>query len=446
MSAGGGSTEGRPESLAERVRRWWRFLYRSAFGARSPIVEEMGFKIPLFPVQWGLLATGVLLVALSLLLTETTSYDRDNYRYMLSAELQSVAAIFALVITGSALAAQIARVPSSGVVFVVTGGALMTTLLVNVVVMGVDVAALARLPESPSPIGVFSVNLAVVMNGAAVLFTLGYIGTAVLLTQPRIYVAAVLHRMDEADDLARQKAAIAALEELGLHAGERRDVRTCHDVIRGVVTAARVLVEKPGLSVDEALGWPEQPFQLLPQTLGNLGQAWARDALDRPVSAIAAALGSIALGYSQYDDRLVDADFPVAMTDIMRSCIRQSREIALYDFLANKRSALERLKEGSAERAVTFWAASIREEIRLCADARLVDAGGCVVKQLEVLVEAAAAHQLDAAGVRDLLEYAQSSFAATGMLRSVPAFERWTLGDGIQRARLRLKQLEGETH
>jgi hypothetical protein len=270
--------------------------------------------------------------------------------------------------------------------------------------------------------------------------SLGYMGVALLWTQPKIYLAALLNRMDQADDVQGQRDIVVAIGELGLHAGERGHIQTCEEVLHGVATAARILAEKPNLPIDEMLRDREHPLRLLPQTLGNLGQAWARDGLDRPVSTVASALGSIALGYSTHDDRLVDADFPIAMEDVMRSCVRHSREIALYDFLANTRNALIELMQASAQRALEFWVALIRNEIQICADSQLVDAAAVVVSQLDVLLGAAAAQEIDADRVASLVAFAEDRFA--GISNRVPVFEQRTLGEAMQATRDRLDQLK----
>lgn len=395
--------------------------------------------------HWAILATAVLVVALALLLSVTTSYDRENYRYALSAELQSVAAIFALVVTGSLVALQIVVGTTPRILAYVPVREFVIAVVVNVVTMAVDVVALLRLPDLATWIGEFGINFTVVLNGAAVLATLGYVWWAFHCTQSRIYLAALLNRMDRTDDLQSQREIIVAIEELGLHAGERRHVQTCEDATRGVVTAARLLLEDGGVSADEALEDREHPLRLLPRTLENLGDAWAREGVDGPVATIAAALGSMGLGYSKHDQRLVDADFPVAMTGIVRSCVRHDREIALYDFLGNKRTALIRLMEASAERAVRFWAAAIDDEIRLCAESHLGDAARQVVSELDVLVGAVAADQIEAFLVRDLLDSAESWFRSKGILGYIQVFGDETLGQSIQGVRARLDELKDET-
>jgi hypothetical protein len=400
----------------------------------------MGFKIPLLGAQWWFAVTLVLVVVMALSLTITTSYNRDNYRYVLSAELQSVAAVFALVVTGTLVAAQIAVGTTPRIISYLPLRAFMLAVTVNVATMGVDVVALARLPDSATWMGRLFVNFAAVLNGEALLFTLAYVGASLVWTQPKIHLAALLNRMAQADDLQSERDIVLALEELGLYAGERRHIQTCDEVIHGVVAAARILVENPNLRIDEVLQDREHPLVLLPRTLGHLGEAWARDGLDRPVSTIASALGAMALGYSQHDDRLVDADFPIAMEDTMRSCVRHSREIALYNFLANKRDALIRLIEASAQRAVEFWRALIYHEIDMCADSHLVDAARLVISELDVLVGDAAAHKTDADSVAGLVTFAEDRF--TPMSDRVAMFEEATLGDALQATRDLLDELK----
>jgi len=432
------------KAVAEWVMRWSRRGVRSLFGARSPIVEEAGFKIPTYGVLWLLPATLAAVFALSFLLTATASYDSENYRYLLSAELQSVAAIFAIVLTGTFVAAQVVVSATPIMMSYLPMRAFMAAVVFNVVTMAVDAVALAQLPEAATGIAEFGINLAVVLPGEALLFTFGYVGTALLWTRPDIHLAAVLNRIDEADDVASHRKAMQALEELGLHAGERRCVQRCQQVISSVQVAADVLLHKPDPSTDEAIAERERSFRLLPETLGNLGQAWARDGLDQPVSTIASALGTIALEYSKHDERLVGAAFRTAMTDIVRSCVRHSREAALCDFLANKRAALDQLVGASAQRAVRTWVAAVRDEIPLCAESRS-DAAGWVVDQLEVLLEAVAAPHIDASIVRDLLDSAQSWFESGGVLRHMALSGDQTLGQAIQGARERLDQLKEES-
>lgn len=447
------------EAVAKCVIRWSRRGFRSLFGARSRVVEEAGFKILWLPALWGLLVTGVLVVGLPFLLTVTTSYDSDNYRYALSAELQSVAAIFAIVLTGTLVAAQIVVSTTPRVMSYLPLRALILAILVNLVVMGADVAALARLPESATSIGRWAVNFVVVLNGAALAFTFGYVATALLWTRPETYLAAVLNRMDQADDLSSQQKAIVAIEELGRYGSERGHIQTCRDAVRAFEVAADLVLAKSNLDT-EAVGQDiSHPLRTIPEALGRLGAAYAERGLDDAVHPIAWSLGGLGAEYCARRESLVDIELVMAIEEIAESCGRHSRERALYNFLANKKRSLTWLAEGGAHEALRFWALNVETEADICARWKLPNAAAQVVEQVDALLTLAEKRQLrdyfydggvqEGVDWRDeiggLLGHARVAFEKAGISGSTPWFERGTLSESIDAVSARLAALTGQT-
>lgn len=458
MPTGPGSTERPLESLAERVRGWWRFLYRSAFGARSPIVERAGFKIPWLPALWGLLITGLLVVGLPFLLAATTAYDRDNYRYALSAELQSVAAILALAITGTALAAQIAGVPGPRMaVFGLPVRGLMTAVVVNVTAMSLDVVTLARLPEGATWIGKLGINFAVVLNGAAVSSTLAYVWLALLFIRPEIRLAALLNRIDQADDLQTQRDVPVGIEELGLYAAERRHIQTCGEAVRALEVAGRLVVAKPSLDVEAVAQDVAHPLRRIPETLGTLGAVYAEHGLDGAVHPVAWALGGLGAEYCARAEELIDVELTMPVVDIAESCGRHSREKGLYNFLASKNRCLSWLAAEGAHEMLRWWALNVEGEADICGQYKLPNAAAQVLEQLDTLLTLAEKRQLRdhfydcgvrtavdwLAAIGRLIDHAGVQFEKAAISGSTPWFERHTLGESVDGLRARLEGLRG---
>lgn len=456
MSAGGQRGEDRRARLAGRLRRWWRLVFKG----RSRIVEEAGFRILWLPALWGLLVTALLVTALPFVLTITTSYERSNYQYTLSAELQSVAAVFAIVLTGTLVAAQIVVSTTPRVMSYLPLRALILAILVNLVVMGVDVAALTRLPESATPIGRWGVNFAVVLNGAALAFTFGYVATALLWTRPETYLAAVLNRMDQADDLPSQQKAVVAVEELGLHGSERGHIQTCADAVHALEVAAELLLAKPDLDVDAVCADVSHPLRGIPGAVGRLGRAYAERGLDEAVHPIAWTLGGLGAKYCARGDELVDVELTMPLLDIAESCARHSREKALYNYLANKNRCLAWFAPRGAHEALRLWALNVRGEADICARYGLVNAAAQVLEQLDTLLTLADEGQLRDhfyhAGLRTrvdwlgeisgLIDGVGAAFDAASMSGSTPWFQRRTLAQSIEALRGRLEGLRDEHH
>jgi hypothetical protein len=446
----------RSKALAEWVMRWSQRGLRSLFGARSPIVEKAGFKIPTYGVTWLLPVTFVVVFALSFLLTARASYDSENYRYLLSAELQSVAAIFAIVLTGTFVAAQVVVSATPIMMSYLPMRAFMAAVVFNVVTMAVDAVALAQLPEAATGIAEFAMNLAVVLPGEALLFTFGYVGTALLWTRPDIHLAAVLNRMDQADDLSSQQKAVVAIEQLGRYGSERGHIQTCRDAVRAFEVAADLVLAKSNLDT-EAVGQDiSHPLRTIPEALGRLGAAYAERGLDDAVHPIAWSLGGLGTKYCARDEGLVDVWLTMPLAEVAESCGRHSREWALYNFLGNKNRCLSWFAETRAHEILRMWALSIEDEAEICARYKLPNAADEVVKQLDTLVALAERGQLrdhfcDCAGVRRSLDWvaeitalidkAQGDFGDASISDRTPKFGDRALCQSLADLRSRIEAL-----
>jgi len=455
-SAAGGDPRAVP--AAEGLRR----LRRLAFEPRSPVVEEAGFKMPVLHIyfHWEMLAGGAFVAVLALLLSVTASYNRDNYRYTLSAELQSVAAIFALVVTGSLVALQIVAGTTPRILAYVPVREFVLAVVVNAVTMAFDVLTLACLPDSASRMAKLGINLTVVANAGAVSATMGYVWWAFHCTQPRIYLAALLNRMDQTHDLETHREIILAMEELGLHASERRHIQTCAEVNDALQAAAQVILARPSLDTQGILADALHPLLAIPGALGRLGRTYAERGLDEAVHPIARTLGHLSANYCVRDEALVDVEFMMPILDIAESCGRHSRESALYNFLANKNRCLPWFAELGAHESLRLWALDLEDEAGICAKDKFVDAAAQVLEQLDTLLTLARKHQLRDhycdCGERTpvdwfdeidaLIDKASVAFCGAGISGSIPRFRRHTLANSMDTLRTRLQVLRGPDH
>ncbi len=462
MGAPAGLSEGRGRAAIGRLEAGLRSLWRSAFGARSPLVEDAGFKMPALHVyfHWAILGTLVLAVALSLALSATTSYDRGNYQYVLSAELQAVAAIFALVITGSLVAMQIVVGTTPRIMAYFPLKEFVVAVVVNAATMGFDAVTLARLPDLATYIGKFFINLTVVLNGVAVLATLAYVWWTFHWTQPRIYLTALLNRMDHTDDLQSQRDIVVAIEELGLHASDRRHIQTCGDAVRAFVVAADLVLAKSNLDT-EAVGQDiSHPLCTIPEALGRLGVAYAERGLDDAVHHVGWALGGLGAEYCAHAEELIDVELTMPVVDIAESCGRHSREKILYNFLASKNRCLSWLAAKGAHEMLRWWALNVEDEADICGEYKLPNAAAQVLEQLDTLLTLAEKRQLRdhfydcgvrtavdwLAAIGHLIDHAGVEFEKAAISGSTPWFERRTLGESVDGLRARLQGLRGADH
>jgi hypothetical protein len=453
VGAAGGPSEGRRKATVQRLRGWWRF----AFGARCRIAEEAGFKMPVlhnyFP--WEILLGAFVVAALAWRLSVTTSYDIHNYQYALSAELQSVAAIFALAVTGSLVALQIVAGTTPRILAYVPVREFVLAVVVNAVAMAFDVLTLLCLPDSAGGMDKFVINLAVVANGGAVSATMGYVWWAFHCTQPRIYLAALLNRMDQTDVPETQREIILAMEELGLHASERHHIQTCTEVNDALQAAAQVILASSSLDTSTVPRDVWRPLREIPETLGTLGAAHAERGLDAAVHPIAWTLGHLSANYCARDEVLVDVEFIMPILDIAESCGRHSRESALYNFLANKNRCLPWFAQRRAHESLRWWALNLEDEAGICAKYKFVDAGGEVVAQLNTLLDLAEGDQLRdhfyhgsvrtpvdwVAQIATLIDKVQSAFAVAGIGDLTPRFGDRPLHQSLEAVRGRVKML-----
>ena len=330
-----------------------------------------------------------------LLLAAFVPYDRSNFQWTLGAELQAVAAVFALAITGTLIATQMAQATTPRMVPFLAARTASLVVAFVVAVLVADVVTLMALPNSESASAAaptywdrFALCAVIIANVAAIVLIVAFARLIIARMQPEAILAALLSKLAGAHDETGQRTVIHTLEELGQHACERRQIQTCMQVTEVLTSAARIV---PGLTMerDDPTGWASDPGRMIPTVLGRLGCAYADAGLDDAMATIAWNLAHVAASCHAHDPQLLDPDFDNAMEDVIDSCGRASRGWAAFEFISDKRDAIRWLAEKNMVEAVDRWIHSISDDIDSCAKWGLIDAFPAVFGELEVLIDLA---------------------------------------------------------
>lgn len=405
---------------------------REEFGAGNPLLRRLGYPIPpLITPLWFVVVAVLGLVAV-VLLTWRVPYDLGNYQWTLGAELQGLAAIMALVVTGTLVVAQIAQTATARPALFLPLVRFWAVLLITVIALTLDAAMLASLPPSgPTSPGLLHrifINVAVVGNGVGLLAVMLYARTVVKWMEPKIYLAWVLRELLRTAGLDSQRSILQAVEDVGLHACERRQVRTCLEVNRALELAGHAILPANKMNWQEDWGKPDHPLRLIPAALGRLGAAYGERGLEEAVYPIARHLASLAREYCRSVPALVDYfDEPIGR--ILRSLGLNRREWAACAFLEEKEWCLQwLLSDPDNKRLVNLWARSIEDEIRICAESRFPNAVYKALKEMETLI-GAEVHWRE--GIEGTLRRIKETLESYGLMDMTHQFDSRTLSEEV---------------
>jgi len=173
-------------------------------------------------------------VASVVALTSAVSYQKDNYQWVLGAELQALAGVLALVTSGTFIAGQIGQSTTQRVSLILPMDAFWLAISVTVLALSFDVATLAALPASADAPRRLAINGAVVGNGFALMIMLAFARLLLDWTQPSKYLEQLVDRFRHVPDGRLRETIVDDIEMLTRQACDRRERALCAQAVESL--------------------------------------------------------------------------------------------------------------------------------------------------------------------------------------------------------------------
>ncbi|MCH8854181.1 MAG: hypothetical protein IID41_16255 [Planctomycetes bacterium] len=332
------------------------------------------------------------------LLAALVPYDRSNFQWTLGAELQAVAAVFALAITGTLIAAQIAQSTTPRIVPFLAPFTFFLVVAFVVVTLAADVLTLMALPEDTPSYWIRSAICTVVAsNVAAVLLVVAYARLIMARMQPEAYLAALRNQVRagaKRHDFSQQTQAIHAIEELGQYSCGQRHVQTCINVGEYLAAVGVELVDVLEKDDEAQLALGQNTIELTIKIYGRLGAAYAEAGIDDAVYPIAEHMANIAAALCKKDVSRLSLKFRAATEDILYACGLHKREWAAYNLLGEKLQQIPLLVEQGAEEVIGDWVDGMKEEMAFCVRWNFINVFQPICLQIEAVIDLFAEEKL----------------------------------------------------
>lgn len=263
-------------------------------------------------------------------------YNIDNYRYVISAALQSVAAIFAFIASSTILIFQLSSDNSPKSISFFPQKIFILVMIELVIIITIDGFLLITLSIELNELHLFIVNLIISLNVESTALVIYYVVVVIKWLRPETIFEMLGHSARQANSNEERLAIILSLEELTLKAIQKGYSSTTKKAIKLIVDIVDIYsVEKTNLNVDAKFN-TEHPLRVLPSSIARIVKYLSKNDMEDLIHFTAYALAKLCI-ISKCEG--FDYDFPVetssAMSNIIRECLQKSLESAAYNFIAN---------------------------------------------------------------------------------------------------------------
>lgn len=197
-------------------------------------------------------------------------YEIDNYRYVLSALIQSLATILALIISSTIILFQLTRDNSPKSINFFPTGELFLTLILIMLEISIDTLILLTL-RSPISSKVFIMIVVVSVANLLTIFTiLKYIVKIKDWLKPDNTLNNLLRNVSSIDESEKFIEIIRSIEELALSSINKGYSTTVTAIFKAYYDLSNMIVKKFDFKYENMESWSDNPLIVLPESLTNV--------------------------------------------------------------------------------------------------------------------------------------------------------------------------------
>jgi hypothetical protein len=265
-------------------------------------------------------------------------YNIDNYRYIFSAALQSLAGIFAFIASSSLLMLQISGDNSPIGLRYFPKAMFVLLMIVLLLFIAADGLVIVTLQQSISDIHLFSINLVIIYNIISIAMVIIYVISAIRWLQPEMMLKVLLVNAKRTKDNNARLEILLSLEELTLKAIEKgysNTVDKCIDMFENI--AIIYIEEKPYLNIVEGeYPDPDHPLRVISFAITRVAKKLCRNGLDDIMYRFGSILARLSCKLeSREEAKIYSVGISIAIRNINNECIEHNLDMTIYNFIGD---------------------------------------------------------------------------------------------------------------
>ncbi len=263
-------------------------------------------------------------------------YNIDNYRYIISAALQSIAAIFAFIASSTILIIQFSSDNSPTSISFFPKKSFFLVMIEFLTIIAVDGFILITLSTELNELHLFIVNLILFLNVESIALIIIYVMAVLRWLKPETMFEILLNNAKQAGSNEERLEIVLSIEELTLKAiqkGYSSSTKKAIDLFDDIVEIYST--QKTNLNLDVRNN-TDHPLRVIPSSISRIVQCLCKNDMDDLVHLTAWPLSRLSIISASNDDLSVCSIFVSSATqNIIKECLQKNLDSAAYNFTAN---------------------------------------------------------------------------------------------------------------
>ncbi|MDK2814029.1 MAG: hypothetical protein PWQ08_1284 [Clostridiales bacterium] len=262
------------------------------------------------------------------------NYNLDNYRYVFSALLQVIGSIFAFIASSTLVVLQLLHSAAPNGARFYSKKVFSSFLVVNVIVLFCDTAAILWLEPTVTSLKQIVLNLLITINVYPVFLAFLYIFYVIQYLTPEYQVKHIIREAKHANNNNERRSIVLSLEEMfltSIKSGQGGNVRLYQNAFSEIIS---IFTNTKTKLNSRSKFEPDHPLRLIPDIMERI----TASLIDNDMNNLLHYNGHILreLSGSKYEgNNIVDVEIATAVENITSACMAHSCITDLSNFSAN---------------------------------------------------------------------------------------------------------------
>lgn len=263
-------------------------------------------------------------------------YTIDNYRYIVSAALQSMAAIFAFIASSTILIFQLSSDNSPKSISFFPKKAFILVMIELLAIISVDGIVLITLSTELKELHLFIINLVIFLNAESTALVIVYVIEIIKWLRPETMFEVLLNNARQANSNEQRLEIVFSIEELTLKAIQKGYSSTTNKAIKLLDDIVDIYsTEKTNLNIKAGMN-TKHPLRIIPSSVARVVKSLCKNDMDDLIHNTARVLGKICIISRSMEGLDVCAvSVNIAIENIIKECLHKNLDSAVYNFIAD---------------------------------------------------------------------------------------------------------------
>lgn len=263
-------------------------------------------------------------------------YNIDNYRYIISAALQSIAAIFAFIASSTILIFQLSSDNSPKSISFFPKKIFILVMVELLTIISIDGIVLITLSTELKELHLFILNFIIFLNAESIALVIAYVLEVIKWLRPETMFEILLNNAKQADSNEERLEIVLSVEELTLKTIQKGYSSTAKIAIElfGNIIAI-YSTEKTDLNLKAAFN-TEHPLRIISSSISRIAKCLSKNDMDDFIHFTAHSLAKLSIVSEDMQGLSVcSVEVSSAVDNIIRECLKKNLDSAVYNFIAD---------------------------------------------------------------------------------------------------------------